>query len=124
MERGRDPLIPLDRDSAILARAPTRDDTKEFVARIWNIEAQVAERLALAAQHDALSMDEKSRVMSGIKVGGRVWLSAQGITMPWDRHRPSKKLNARYYGPFSVLRRSCLRWRASVACIRSMASFD
>ena len=99
----RDPLIPLDRDSAIMERAPIREDTKEFVARMWDIESQVAERLALVAQHDALSMDEKSRTMSGIKVGGRVWLSAHGITMPWDRHRPSKKLNARYYGPFLVL---------------------
>ena len=82
MERGRDPLIPLDRDSAILARAPTREDTKEFVARIWNIEAQVAERLAKAADYDALTMDEKSRITKDVRVGARVWLSAHGITMP------------------------------------------
>ena len=93
-----DPLIPLDRDNAIMSRVPVREDTKEFVARMWNIEAQVAERLHKVAEYDALTLDERSRITQGIKVGGKVWLSAQGITMPWDRHRPSKKLNARYQG--------------------------
>ena len=37
VERGRDPLIPLDRDKAILDRVPEREDTREFVARIWNM---------------------------------------------------------------------------------------
>ena len=33
VERGRDPLIPLDRDKAIMDRVPEREDTREFVAR-------------------------------------------------------------------------------------------
>ena len=58
---------------------------------------------AQAVEYDALTLDERSRITKDIKVGGKVWLSAQGITMPWDRHRPSSKLKAKYYGPFEVL---------------------
>ena len=94
VERGRDPLIPLDQDRAIMDRVPEREDTREFAARIWNIEQQVSERLAKAAEHNRMSMDERARHMDGLVVGGKAWLSSSGITMPWDRHRPSQKLKA------------------------------
>ena len=103
VERGRDPLIPLDRDKAILDRVPEREDTKEFAARIWSIERQVNERLTKASHHNMLSMDEKARHLKGLKVGDKAWLSTEGITMPWDRHRPSNKLKAKFYGPFEIL---------------------
>ena len=41
--------------------------------------------------------------MRGLQVGRKAWLSSHGITMPWDRHRPSKKLKAKFYGPFKIL---------------------
>eukprot|EP01050_Picozoa_sp_SAG11_P052150 SAG11_NODE_30053_length_304_cov_2.287805_1_plen_101_part_11 len=37
--------------------------------------------------------------------GSYVWLSTEGITMPWDRNRPCKKLRPTYFGPFQVLER-------------------
>ena len=84
-------------------RVPEREDTREFAARIWNIEHQVTERLAKAAEHNRMTMDERARHMAGLAVGKKAWLSSSGITMPWDRHRPSQKLKARYYGPFKIL---------------------
>ena len=50
-----------------------------------------------------MTMDERARHMAGLAVGKKAWLSSSGITMPWDRHRPSQKLKARYYGPFKIL---------------------
>ena len=41
--------------------------------------------------------------MRDLVVGKKAWLSSQGITMPWDRDRPSKKLKAKFYGPFKIL---------------------
>ena len=61
------------------------------------------ERLTKASHHNMLSMDEKARHLKGLKVGSKAWLSTEGITMPWDRHRPSNKLKAKFYGPFEIL---------------------
>eukprot|EP01052_Picozoa_sp_SAG31_P008727 SAG31_NODE_444_length_15625_cov_6.047469_14_plen_110_part_00 len=49
VERGRDPLMPLDRDKVILDHVPEREDTREFAAIMWNIEKQVNERPAKAS---------------------------------------------------------------------------
>ena len=103
VERGRDPLIPFDRDATMSRRPPERQDTREFVDHIWNIEKQVEERRAKVRAFYEQTMDQRMRQAKDIKVGGRVWLSANGITMPWDRNRTSKKLSAKYYGPFEVL---------------------
>ena len=81
----------------------------EFAARIWNIEHQVTERLAKAAEHNKMTMDARARHMAGLAVGKKAWLSSSGITMPWDRHRPSQKLKARYYGPFKILEQTAPR---------------
>ena len=51
VERGREPLLPLDSRSEIVSQQPMREDTKEFVARMWDIEAQVTERIAKAKEH-------------------------------------------------------------------------
>ena len=48
VERGREPLVMLDRDKAIVSQQPKREDTKEFLERIWDIEEKVAENLAKA----------------------------------------------------------------------------
>ena len=31
------------------------------------------------------------------------WLSTNGITLPWDKHRRTKKFRQKWYGPFEIL---------------------
>eukprot|EP01050_Picozoa_sp_SAG11_P004046 SAG11_NODE_247_length_11679_cov_6.170898_13_plen_71_part_00 len=38
-----------------------------------------------------------------LQPGQYAYLSAEGITMPWDKNRESAKLRARFYGPFEIL---------------------
>ena len=60
-----------------------------------------------AKEHQAQFFDKhKSRPATVFEVGDEVWLSTKGITMPWDKDRKSKKLTARFYGPFEVLRQT------------------
>ena len=103
VERGREPLIPLDRDAAIRSSQVQREDTQEFLARIWDIESRVHEKLLRAAEWSEKAGNEKAREASQFQAGDKVWISTAGITMPWDKDRKSKKLTARYYGPFEVI---------------------
>ena len=88
VERGREPLVMLDRDKAIVSQQPKREDTKEFLERIWDIEEKVAENLAKAKDHAAKYHDRhRNRDAEAYEPGDRVWLSTKGITMPWDKER-------------------------------------
>ena len=107
VERGREPLLPLDRDSAIVSQEPRREDTKQFLERIWDIETRVAENLAKAQEYLAKRHDtHRGRAAETYEPGDHVWLSTKGITMPWDKERKSTKLTARYYGPFEIKRQT------------------
>ena len=79
VERGRDPLIPLDCDATMSGRYPEREDTREFADRIWSIEKQVEERIQKVRSFYEQTMDERMRQTKGIEVGKRAWLSAHGI---------------------------------------------
>ena len=107
VERGREPLVPLDIDKAVSTQNPRREDTQEFLARMWNIEEQVREKLAIRKESMAQFYDtHKGRPAVVFEPGDKVWLSTKGITMPWDKERKSKKLTAKFYGPFPVIRQT------------------
>ena len=106
VERGREPLLPLDRDAAIRSSTNQREDTQEFLARIWDIESRVHEKLLRASEWSAKAGNTKVREASSFQPRDKVWVSTNGITMPWDKDRRSKKLTARYYGPFEVIRQT------------------
>ena len=106
MERGREPLLPLDRDATIRSSTNQREDTQEFLARIWDIESRVHEKLLKASEWSARAGDAKAREAVQFHPHDKVWVSTAGITMPWDKDRKSKKLTARYYGPFEVIRQT------------------
>ena len=75
--------------------------------RIWDIESQVTKKLTKAKEHQAQCFDtHKSRPTTVFAPRDEVRLSTKGITMPWDKDRKSKKLTARFYGPFEVLRQT------------------
>ena len=38
-----------------------------------------------------------------LRVGKLAWLSTDGITLPWDKHRRTKKFRQKWYGPFEIL---------------------
>ena len=68
------------------------------------LDDQVRERIQVAKDRDSKYGNQKRRDTDGqIKVGEYVWLSTEGITMPWDKERRTKKLRQTYYGPFEVL---------------------
>ena len=50
--------------------------------------------------------DKRTRDAHEYKPGDFVWLSTKGTTLPWAKERPSKKLTAKYYGPFRVVRQT------------------
>ena len=90
----------------ITSQQPKREDTKEFFARMWDIQEQVLEKLYKAKDYMADVGGKYTRNAHEYKPGDLVWLSTKGITMPWDKERPSKKLTAKYYGPFRVVRQT------------------
>ena len=106
VERGREPLLALDSDKAIVSQTPMREDTDEFLARMWDVESQVAEKIIKAKEFVRETGDKRTRDAAPYSPGDYVWLSTKGITMPWDRERKSKKFTARYYGPFKILRQT------------------
>ena len=107
VERGREPLLKLDRDKTITAQAPQREDTEDFLKRIWAIDKQVEEKLVATKEYQAAKWDKDvARKAHNFVPGDQVWLSTKGITMPWDKERKSKKLTARFYGPFEVIRQT------------------
>ena len=71
-----------------------------------DIQEQVLEKLHKAKDYMAHVGDKRTRDAHEYKPGDLVWLSTKGITMPWDKERPSKKLTAKYYGPFRVVRQT------------------
>jgi hypothetical protein len=49
--------------------------------------------------------DKRRRDMStSLHPGAYAYLSTNGITLPWDKERHSKKLRQLYYGPYKILR--------------------
>ena len=50
-------MLPLDRNQAIMTQEPTREDTKQFLERMWNIEERVDEALRNAKDAAALRYD-------------------------------------------------------------------
>jgi len=103
-ERGRHPLTRLDMDNILRSRkheVPPSID--EFVAGIANIEREVQERLVLTREWQQRG-DKKRRLVGGLTPGKYAYLSTEGITLPWDKHRKIKKLRQEFYGPFKILR--------------------
>ena len=103
-ERGRNPLTKLDMDNILRSRkyeVPPSID--EFVAGIANIEREVQERLVLTREWQQRG-DKKRRLVGGLTPGKYAYLSTEGITLPWDKHRKIKKLRQEFYGPFKILR--------------------
>ena len=105
LEKGRHPLVPLDRLQIVQDNntdAPV--DIREFVAKLWVTEERVNEKMRMTSSRHADKL--RREVDDRIKVGGKVWLSTNGITLPWDKHRKSTKLRQKYYGPFKVEERT------------------
>ena len=76
----------------------------DFIARIQSIDQEVHERMLLTRQYAEKHFNKKVREANALLVpGAYAWLSSEGITMPWDKNRPSAKLKAKYYGPFKIL---------------------
>ena len=100
-------MLTLDRDETITAQEPQREDTEDFLKRIWAIDKQVEEKLVATKEYQATKWDKDvARKAHNFVPGDQVWLSTKGITMPWDKERKSKKLTARFYGPFEVIRQT------------------
>eukprot|EP01050_Picozoa_sp_SAG11_P021722 SAG11_NODE_3927_length_2144_cov_13.208802_2_plen_265_part_00 len=104
VEHGRHPIMKLDTvrmdDRDIVAHKGAGD----FIARIQSIDQEVHERMLLTRQYAEKHFNKKVREANALLVpGAYAWLSSEGITMPWDKNRPSAKLKAKYYGPFKIL---------------------
>jgi hypothetical protein len=87
----------LDKDN-ILRRGDTTDpDIEEFVAGIHYIEQEVRERMELTRQWIEQDADKRRRDMpTSLHPGAYAYMSTNGITLPWDKERRSKKLRQLY----------------------------
>ena len=105
IEKGRHAVTNLDRDNILRRGDSTDPDIEEFVAGIHNIEQEVRERMELTRRWMERDADKRRRNMSTLlHPGAYAYLSTDGITLPWDKERRSKKLRQLYYGPYKILR--------------------
>jgi transposase InsO family protein len=105
IEKGRHAVTNLDRDNILRRGDSTDPDIEEFVAGIHNIEQEVRERMELTRQWMERDADKRRRdISTSLHPGAYAYLSTNGITLPWDKERRSKKLRQLYYGPYKILR--------------------
>jgi hypothetical protein len=105
IEKGRHAVTNLDRDNILRRGDSTDPDIDEFVAGIHNIEQEVRERMELTRQWMERDADKRRRnISASLYPGAYAYLSTNGITLPWDKERRSRKLRQLYYGPYKILR--------------------
>jgi hypothetical protein len=79
------------------------ENTASFLNRMNRILQEAQEAIQLAQERQAFYANAR-RHEEGFQVGDMVWLSSANLITEADRGRPSRKLNARYIGPFRVAR--------------------
>jgi hypothetical protein len=77
------------------------DRTTTFLDKMNSILRKAKQEIHSAQERQAHYADERRREDS-FKVGDLVWLSATHITTEADRACPTRKFNARYFGPFAI----------------------
>ena len=96
--------MALDRDIAMRQSHDAPENTKDFVDRIWLLDDEIRERRRAYDSWMSISADKRRRIVDEkLTVGKMAWLSTDGITLPWDKHRRTKKFRQKWYGPFEIL---------------------
>ena len=76
-------MLPLDRSQAMMTQEPRREDTQEFLERMWNIQERVDEEY-----QDGKEVTEDEGPTKELKGGG---------ILPGGRHAPcSNRMDACY----------------------------
>ena len=75
-----------------------------YIKRMRAVHQQARDAIDAAKTRMMEQQEGKRRVIS-FKVGQKVWLSAEGITLDVHRDRPSRKLAPVFYGPYRVTER-------------------
>ena len=80
------------------------ENMKSFVDRIWILDDELRERRRAVDSWMETHANQRRRIVDEqLRVGKLAWLSTDGITLPWDKHRRTKKFRQKWYGPFEIL---------------------
>jgi hypothetical protein len=101
-DHGRHPLLP---DTLLLPHqfqdiTPV-EGTAKFLEKMNSVLKDAREAIQSAQERQERYANEKRRDESFL-AGDRVYLSTANLTTDADRNRPSRKLTARYVGPFPI----------------------
>ena len=97
---GRNPRTPL----ADLRPPEDTPSTAEFIETLRNAENQARDALAIAKGHQERNAN-RSRRMLEFKENDQVLLSSAHINLASQAQRPSRKLQARFIGPFRIIQK-------------------
>eukprot|EP01050_Picozoa_sp_SAG11_P032834 SAG11_NODE_10858_length_800_cov_44.195435_1_plen_164_part_10 len=99
-----DILTPQAKTDIGMSQNQGRRGAEDFLARIENNKRMVHHRMVKAREYQKVQFDKHHREQSALlQPGSYAYLSSEGILMPWDKERRTKKLRARFYGPFEIL---------------------
>ncbi len=80
---------------------------KSFVDRIWILDDEIRERRRAVDSWMETHANQRRRILDEqLRVGKMAWLSTDGITLPWDKHRQTKRFRQKWYGPFEILEKT------------------
>ena len=97
-------MTALDRDVSTRQKEDAPENMKSFVDRIWILDDELRERRRAVDSWMETHANQRRRILDEqLRVGKMAWLSIDGITLPWDKHRRTKKFRQKWYGPFEIL---------------------
>ena len=111
-ETGRNPLTPLDysiwstNSSNVSAVVDTHTSrARQYLQDIASAHAAARDSLLVARDRMSRFADKRRRTCDDLQVGGKAWLSLEGIDLDLFKRRPSRKLGLLKFGPFSILKK-------------------
>jgi transposase InsO family protein len=102
LNHGVHPHVPASLLSASAPSSPPTTDFDSFVSAQQSALTMAQDSL-LAAQLQQIKHADTHRRSHSYKVGDQVLLSTEHITTAYDSTRPAASLQARYFGPFTLL---------------------
>lgn len=99
LNHGHDPIVP----SALLKPPETSAPAVSDFVSAQSLALAQAKDAIIAAQDRQKLQADKSRRPAPFKVGDKVLLSTEHISVAAHRHRPSKKLEPQVVGPFKII---------------------
>ena len=100
LNAGQDPEIPA---SLFTPKNDKVQSTTDFLLELDNLTKRAKDNLAIAKERQERFANQSRRELT-LHIGDRVLLSTKNIQIESQSQRPTKKLQARFIGPFPVIK--------------------